>query len=149
MPKRISIKEIEPDAYKAMYAMEHYGKSTQIPPMLRQLIKIRASQINGCAYCLDMHTEEALALGESDRRIFALSVWKESHLFSNEERAVLQLTDEITLISQSGVKDETYTDVLKCFGETGVAQLVMLIVIINSWNRIAVSTKMIYKNSPS
>lgn len=145
MSKRILIKEIEPDAYKAMYAMEHYGKSTQIPTLLRQLIKIRASQINGCAYCLDMHTEEALALGETNRRIFALSVWNESQLFSEEERAALQLTDEITLINQSGVKNETYADVLKHFGETGVAQLIMLTIIINSWNRIAVSTKMVYK----
>lgn len=145
MPNRISIKEIDPEAYKAMYAMEHYAKSTHIPPMLRQLVKIRASQINGCAYCLDMHTEEALALGEHDRRIFALSVWKESHLFSDEERAALQLTDEITLISQNGVKDETYENVLKHFGEKDVTQLIMLIIIINSWNRIAVSTKMVYK----
>jgi AhpD family alkylhydroperoxidase len=145
MAKRVLIKEIEPGAYTAMYAMEHYNKNSGLPPVLRQLIKIRASQINGCAYCLDMHTEEALALGEHDRRIFALSVWKESHLFSDEERAVLQLTEEVTIISVGGVKDETYNEVVKFYGEKGFAQILMQIIGINSWNRIAVSTKMIYK----
>ena len=145
MIKRISIKEIEPEAYKAMYAMEDYAKSTQLSPILRELIKIRASQLNGCAYCLDMHTEEAMACGESERRIFALSVWKESHLFSAEERAVLQLTEEVTMIGQGGVTDETYSEVVKFFGERGFAQIVMLTIVINSWNRIAVSTKLIYK----
>ena len=145
MIKRISIKETEPEAYKAMYAMEDYGKSTGISKMHIELIKIRASQLNGCAYCVDMHTEDALALGESSRRIFALSVWKESHLFSAEERALLQLTDEVTMISQDGVKDKTYNEVIKFYGEKGFAQIVMLVIVINSWNRIAVSTKMIYK----
>ena len=145
MIKRISIKEIEPEAYKAMYAMEDYSQSTQLSPILRELIKIRASQLNGCAYCLDMHTEEAVACGESERRIFALSVWKESHLFSEEERAVLQLTEEVTMIGQGGVTDETYNEVVKFFGEKGFAQIVMLTIVINSWNRIAVSTKLIYK----
>ena len=145
MTRQISIKEIEPDAYKAMYAMEDYAKSTQLSHILRELIKIRASQLNRCAYCLDMHTEEAMAIGESERRIFALSVWKESHLFSDEERAVLQLTEETTLIGQGGVKDETYNEVVKHFGEKGFAQIVMLNVVINSWNRIAVSCKLIYK----
>jgi len=143
--KRINIQELERNSYKAMLTTESYVKNSQMPEFFRELIKIRASQINGCAYCIDMYTEEALTLGETERRIFALSAWKESHLFSDEERAVLQLTDEITLISQSGVKDETYADVLKHFGATGVAQLIMLTIIINSWNRIAVSTKMIYK----
>lgn len=145
MVKRISIKEIEPEAYKAMYAMEDYCKSILLSPILIELIKIRASQLNGCAYCLDMHTEDAIANGESERRIFALSVWKESHLFSEEERAVLQLTEEVTMISKGGVKDATYNEVVKFFGEKGFAQIVMLIIVINSWNRIAVSTKLIYK----
>jgi len=145
MTKRISLTEIEPDAYKAMCELEDYTKTSDIPVKLRQLIKIRASQINNCAYCVDMHTEHAMAEGESERRIFALSVWKESHLFSEEERAVLQLTEEITMISEHGVKDETYNAIFKLYGEKLLAQIIMQIIVINSWNRIAVSTKMIFK----
>jgi AhpD family alkylhydroperoxidase len=145
MTKRISIKEIEPAAYKAMYELENYTKTSEIPVKLRQLIKIRASQVNGCAYCVDMHTEHAVAEGESARRIFALPVWKESHLFTEEERAVLQLTEEITLISVQGVKEDTYKDIINFYGEKLLAQIIMQIIVINSWNRIAVSTKMIYK----
>lgn len=141
---RIPINEIEPEAYKAMMAMENYGKKSQLNPKLKELIKIRASQINGCVYCLDMHTEDAVKLGESPRRIFALSVWQESHLFSIEERALLQLTEEITKIFEKGVTDETYYKIVNLFGEQTTAQIIMQIVIINAWNRIAISTKLIY-----
>jgi AhpD family alkylhydroperoxidase len=142
---RISIKDIEPEAYKAMHGLEQYISNSDIPPMLRELIKIRASQINGCAYCLDMHTQEALKIGEAPRRIFALTAWKESPLFSEEERMVLQLTEEVSLISAGGVSDETYDNIVHAFGETGLAQLIMQIIIINSWNRIAVSTKQVFE----
>lgn len=142
---RIPINEIEPEAYKAMMAMENYGKASQLNPKLKELIKMRASQINGCAYCLDMHTEDAVKLGESPRRIFALSVWQESYLFSEEERALLQLTEEVTKISEKAVTDETYDKIVTLFGEQTTAQIIMQIVIINAWNRIAISTKLIYK----
>ena len=145
--KRIDISEIERNTYKAMINMESYVRNSQIPPLLRELIKIRASQINGCAYCIDMHTEEALSLGETPRRIFATSAWKESPLFTEEERAVLQMTEEVTLISKDGLSDETYNWVLKFFGERGVAQIIMQIVMINSWNRVAVSTHQIFEPS--
>lgn len=145
MTKRISIKDIEPNAYKAMLELEKYMKTADISISLRELIKIRASQINGCSYCVDMHTEDAVKEGESTRRIFALSVWKESHLFTEEERAVLQLTEEVTRIAKHGVANETYANVIKFFGEKVLAQIIMQIVVINSWNRIAVATKMIYK----
>lgn len=145
MTKRISIKDIEPNAYKAMLELENYTKTADISTSLRELIKIRASQINGCSYCVDMHTEDAVKEGESSRRIFALSVWKESHLFTESERAVLQLTEEVTLIANHGVSNETYANVIKFFGEKLLAQIIMQIVVINSWNRIAVATKMIYK----
>jgi AhpD family alkylhydroperoxidase len=145
MSKRISIKDIEPEAYKAMMALENYTKTTEVNPALKELIKIRASQINGCSYCIDMHTEYAVKSGESQRRIFALSAWKESHLFSEEERCVLQLTEEITAIANYGLTDETYNRVINIFGEKITARLIMQIVLINSWNRIATATKMIYK----
>lgn len=143
--KRINISEIERNSYKAMLNMESYVKNSQIPELLRELIKIRASQINGCAYCIDMHTEEALSIGETPRRIFAVSAWRESPLFSDEEKAVFQLTEEVTLIAKEGVKDETYDAVLKFFGERVLAQIIMQIVMINSWNRVAVSTKAIFR----
>ncbi|HXS56255.1 MAG TPA: carboxymuconolactone decarboxylase family protein [Hanamia sp.] len=142
---RINIKELEPNSYKAMLGLEQYIRNSQIDPKLRELIKIRASQINGCAYCIDMHTQEALKIGESQRRIFALSAWKESPLFTEEERAVLQLTEEVTLISKDGVSDETYSGVLKLFGENVLAQIIMQIIVINSWNRIAVATRQIFE----
>lgn len=143
--KRINIKELEPNAYQAMIALENYGKTCALDPLLKELIKMRASQINGCAYCLDMHTEDALKLGESARRIFALSVWHESHLFSEKERVLLQLTEEVTKISEKGVTDETYKKSIDIFGEQLTAQIIMLIITINCWNRIAVTTKLIYK----
>ena len=145
MTTRISIKDLQPEAYKAMMALENYAKSTEVSSTLKELIKIRASQINKCAYCLDMHTEEAIKLGESERRIYLLSAWKESHLFSEDEKAILQLTEEVTDISENGVNDLTYNSVIARFGEKITAQLIMLIVVINSWNRIAISTRMIYK----
>lgn len=144
--KRIDIKSLEPNSYKAMLGLEQYIRNSKIAPLLRELIKIRASQINGCAYCLDMHTQEALKIGETQRRIFALSAWKESPLFSEEERAVLQLTEEVTLISKDGVNEDTYNKVLKFYGENVLAQIIMQVIIINSWNRIAVSTQQIFES---
>jgi AhpD family alkylhydroperoxidase len=145
MYKRINIKELEPNAYKAMSGLEQYIRSSKLPPLLREMIKIRASQINGCAYCIDMHTQEALKLGEKQRRIFALSAWKESPLFTEEERAVLQLTEEVTLISKDALSDETYSKVLKFYGENELAQIIMQVIIINMWNRMAVSTNQIFE----
>lgn len=145
LQKRINIQELERNSFKAMLTMESYVKNSQMPGLFRELIKIRASQINGCAYCIDMHTQEALALGETERRIFALSAWKESPLFSEEERAVLQLTEEMTLISKNGVSDETYEKVVKFFGERVLAQIMMQIVMINSWNRVAISTHQVFE----
>ena len=145
MTTRISIKDLEPAAYEAMLTLEKYSAKTEVSRELKELIKIRSSQINKCAYCLDMHTEDAIKYGESARRIYLLSAWKESHLFSYKEKAVLQLTEEVTQISLDGVLDDTYNRVLGHFGENVTAQIIMLITIINSWNRIAISTRMIYK----
>ena len=145
MQKRIIIKDLEPKAFSAMIGMEIYIRNTSLPPLLLELIKVRASVLNGCAYCIDMHTQEALKEGETTRRLFAVSAWKESPLFTEAERAVLQLTDEVTLISNGGVSDQTYDAVLKHFGENGTAQIMMQIIIINSWNRIAISTNQIFE----
>jgi len=145
MEKRVDIHKLEPGAYKGMTGLEQYIRNTKLQPLLREMIKIWASQINGCAYCIDMHTQEALKLGEKQRRIFALSAWKESPLFTEEERAVLQLTEEVTMISKHGVSNETYNNVLKFYNENELAQIIMQVVIINSWNRIAISTNEIFE----
>ena len=145
MQKRINISGLEPDAYKAMSGLEQYVRKTRLDPKLRELIKIRASQLNGCAYCIDMHTREALELGEDQHRLFAVAAWKESPLFADEERAVLQLTDEVTFIQKHGVSDDTYNNVLKYFDENQLAQIIMQIIMINSWNRFAISTNQVFK----
>lgn len=143
--KRKNIKELDVTAYEAMLNLENWSKNCELPTLQKELIKIRASQINGCAYCVDMHTEIALKLGETTRRIIAISVWHESHLFTNEERILLKLTEEITLISKKGLTDETYINCINCFGEKLTAQIIMIITTINTWNRIIISTKQIYK----
>ena len=105
LTKRFRIKEIIPDGYKAVLSLENYICKSKINPVYREMIKIRASQINGCAYCIDMHTKDARELGESDRRIYALSAWRESPLFNDEERALLAATEEITNISDNGLTE--------------------------------------------
>ena len=142
MKKRISINDLEPDAYQSMFGIEKYLSSVGLETSLKELIKIRASQLNGCAYCIQMHTEQARAQGETEQRIYALSAWKESPLFSEKERAILALTEEVTQISIQGLTKETYEKALKELGENKLAQSIMQIVAINAWNRIAVSTSM-------
>lgn len=141
MEKRINIREAEPQAYRAMLGLEGYLAKTDIPKNLKELIKIRASQINNCAYCLNMHTRDALKIGETEQRIFVLSAWREAGgLFTEEEKAALAMTEEITLIHQKGLSEETYQKAAKVFTENQIAQIIMAIVTINAWNRIAVST---------
>ncbi len=139
--KRITI---EPAAYEAMHGLEKYIRSTSLDKKICELIKIRASQMNGCAYCIDMHTEEALELGESPRRLFAIAAWHESPLFTKEERIALKVTEEVTLIGKQGLSDETYNAAINAFGEQATAQIIMQTIIINSWNRIAISAKSEY-----
>jgi len=138
--KRISVKESAPNGYKAMLVLDDYTSEAKIEPRIRELIKIRASQINGCAYCIDMHTKDSRSLGESERRIYALSAWRESPLFDDKERAMLAATDEMTNISFSGLTEETYVNLSKYFDARTIADLILLNVTINAWNRIAVST---------
>ena len=140
METRININDLEPDAYKAMFGLEKYLSKSDLSALLKELIKIRASQINGCAYCIQMHTEAARKMGETEQRIYALSAWRESSLFSDEERAVLALTEEVTLIAGSGLSSDTYHAALSHLGEDTLAQCLMQIVTINAWNRMAVST---------
>ncbi|MNV84711.1 Carboxymuconolactone decarboxylase family protein [compost metagenome] len=106
------------------------------------LIKTRASQINGCAFCIDMHTKDAIKNGETAQRIFLLNAWNETDLFTDEEKVLLAITEEITLISKNGLTTKTYNQAKLYFSEEVIAQIIMTVVIINSWNRIAISTQM-------
>lgn len=145
MSKRIVIQEVEPKAYKAMFDLEKYLSTSNLDILLIELIKIRASQINGCAYCIEIHTKDALENGETQRRIFALSAWWESPLFTEKEKVVLKMTEEITLITKKGLSEKTYLEAEKFFNENEIAQIIMQIGTINLWNRIAVSTHLMHK----
>jgi AhpD family alkylhydroperoxidase len=140
MEKRINIIQTEPEAYKAMLALENYLKTSKLTKTHKELIKIRASQINGCAYCINMHAKEARNNGETEQRIYLLNAWRETDLFSEEEKALLALTEEVTLI-QHGVSDETYQQAARFFDENYLAQIIMAIVTINAWNRISITSR--------
>ena len=142
MDKRINLQQAQPQAYKAMYGLEGYLKTTSLASTHKELIKIRASQINGCAYCIDMHTKDALKGGETTQRIFLLNAWKETTLFTEQERIILALTEAVTVIHQNGVPDSLYREAENLLGSTYLAEVIMAIVTINAWNRIAVSTHM-------
>ena len=145
MSERINIQKLEPKAYEAMFGLEKYLSTSKLSKTLLELIKIRASQINGCAYCIDMHTQEAMKHGESARRIFAVSAWWESPLFDEKEQIVLKMTEEVTLVADKGLTTKTYNLAKTIFDDNEIAQIIMQIAIINTWNRIAVSTRMIHE----
>lgn len=142
MSRRIHIPTQQKKAYQAMLGLEDYLAGTSLAPALKELIKIRASMLNNCAYCIQMHTTEALKQGEDAQRLFALAAWPESPLFSPAERTVLAMTDEITHIGEAGLTDATYQQALEHLGETALAEAIMQAVVINAWNRIAVACHM-------
>ncbi|MFB7139103.1 carboxymuconolactone decarboxylase family protein [Gottfriedia sp. NPDC056225] len=139
MEQQINYYKLAPEAIKIMMEMEKYTKSTGIDHKLRELIKIRASQINGCAFCIDMHTSEAREIGETEQRIYCLTTWKECAFYTEAEKAALELTEHITLIPNKGVPGELYNRVSKHFSEKEYVNLVFIINQINSWNRISIS----------
>ena len=139
MNTRMKMIEIVPEAYKAMFGLEKYINSTELSKTHRHLIKIRASQINGCAFCINMHTEDARKEGETEKRIYALNAWWDTNYFTDEERAMLALTEEVTRIT-GRVSDETYNNSVNLLGEKYVADAIMAIVAINGWNRMSITT---------
>jgi AhpD family alkylhydroperoxidase len=141
MAQRLSVNDIDPTAYQAVLAMERYVRNSGLDKPLYELIKIRASQLNGCAFCLDMHHRDARAGGEDQRRLDVLSAWREApELYSPRERAALALTETVTLIGKDGVPDEVWSEATRHFDNAGMVQLLMAIATINVWNRLAVST---------
>jgi len=137
----MEISQIYPEAYQAVMDLEKQLKKSELTAIHKELIKVRASQINGCAFCLNMHTKVALRIGETTQRLFLLNAWKETSLFTEEEKILLQLTEEVTLIQKAGLSESTYSKAVETFGEKYTAQLIMAVITINVWNRIAISTK--------
>ncbi|MDH0658720.1 MULTISPECIES: carboxymuconolactone decarboxylase family protein [Empedobacter] len=142
MKSRLNIQKLEPKAYEAMYGLENYLANSELDKLHLELIKIKASQINGCAFCINMHTKDAMKLGETNQRIFLLNAWRETTLFTEEERVILAMTEEITNISQHGLSEETYQKALTLFSENYIAIIIIAITTINAWNRIAISSHM-------
>ena len=143
MNSRFKMNEVQPGAYKAMAALGQYLTTTSINPIHKELIKIRASQINGCAYCINMHTKDARKLGETEQRIYLLSAWREAeNIFTEEERIIFELTEEVTLISEHGISDAVYEKAIEVLGEVKTAEVIMSAITINAWNRIGVGLRM-------
>ena len=148
MQKRFNIKAVAPNALKAMVGLETYLSQCSISKTTKELIKIRASQINGCAFCINMHTQDAIKNGETNQRVFLLTAWKETvGIFTEEEKVVLVITEEITLIHQSGLSDNTYTNALRFFNEAQIADIITAVVTINIWNRIVLGTNLLIGES--
>lgn len=135
---RISYK-VAPKVYKALIAFDASVNETGLEKSLIDLVKLRASQINGCSYCLDMHTREARARGETEQRLYVLQAWREVSLFSERERAALAWTEAVTLVGESKVPDDVYEWALKNFTDVELVELTLAITVINMWNRFAIS----------
>jgi AhpD family alkylhydroperoxidase len=139
MKERIAQANVPQDAMKAMYGMESYVRRSGIEKSLLELIKLRASQINGCAYCIDMHWKDARAAGETEQRLYMLDAWREAPFYSDRERAALEWTEAVTLVASTHVPDEIYEHVRTQFGEEELAKLTFAVITINAWNRLAIS----------
>lgn len=139
MEQRLNYNEIAPEALKIMLEMEKYLQSTSLDKKLRELVKIRASQINGCAFCLNMHTVDARKIGETEQRLYCVSVWEDSDFYTDEEKAALELTEYVTQVSTKRVPDALYNHVRQYFSEKEYVDLIFMINQINSWNRLSIS----------
>jgi len=139
---RLDYRQVAPEAVQAMRELEAYVKSTGLEPPLLELVKIRASQLNGCAYCIDLHTRNARAAGEAERRIYALSTWQETPFFSARERAALAWAEAVTLLAEGGVPDDVYEEARRHFTDRELVDLTMAVVAINGWNRLAVAFRL-------
>ncbi len=144
MEPKMNVYKLVPKAYEILIEMENFLATTDLDHKFKELLKIRASQINKCAYCLEMHTLDAVKAGETNQRIYALPAWQESPHFTAQERAALQFTEEMTNLSEHGVKDETFNNLKEYFSEKQIAEIIILLGQINFWNRINVPTHQIY-----
>ena len=139
MDVRIHFGSVAPGIYDAMGALEHYLQHCSLEPALVHLVKLRASQVNGCAYCLDMHWKDLRALGESEQRLYSLDAWRECPCYSDRERAALAWTEAVTLVADGQVPDAVYDEVRAVLQEKELADLTLAVATINAWNRLAIS----------
>jgi AhpD family alkylhydroperoxidase len=139
MPSRIDFPKAAPGAYMAMRGLEAYVRQSGLEPTLLELVKTRASQLNGCAYCIDMHTKDARAHGETEQRLYALPAWRETPFFSDRERAALAWTEAVTLVADAPIDEDDYADVRDHFDEKSLVDLTLAIVAINGWNRLSIA----------
>jgi AhpD family alkylhydroperoxidase len=139
MQPRMDYVKAAPDGYQAMSALESYVRLSGLEHSLLELVKTRASQINGCAFCLDMHTKDARAGGETEQRLYALSAWQETPFFTDRERAALTWTEAVTRVADTHVPDDVFELVREQFTEKELADLTLAIVTINGWNRLAIA----------
>jgi AhpD family alkylhydroperoxidase len=140
MQPRLDGPKVTPAAYQAMLGLEMFvRKNSKLEPALLALVKMRASQINGCAYCLDMHSKDARAEGETEQRLYALPAWEETPFFTDRERAALALTEAVTLVGEGHVPDAVYERAKKSFSDEELVNLTLAIVVINGWNRLCIT----------
>lgn len=138
MSLRIDPQQVAPDVVQAMYALELQVRRSGLGHKLLDLVRLRASYINGCAYCVDMHTKEARAHGETEQRLYGVPVWRETPYFTERERAALAWTESVTLVAQTGIPDEAFAAVRAQFSEDETVKLTLAIIAINGWNRLAI-----------
>ena len=139
MQQRLSYSKVSPEGTDILQKLERYVKSSGLEADLLELVKLRASQINGCAYCIDMHTKDARTHGESEQRLYGVSAWHEAPFYNERERAALAWTEAVTLIGKTHVPDDVYAEARKFFSEKELVDLTFAIIAINSWNRLAIS----------
>jgi len=139
MPTRLDYYKVAPEGVKAVRALEHYLRASALEPSLIELVKLRASLMNGCAYCIDVHTKDARAKGETEQRLFAVPVWRETPFFSPRERAALAWTEAVTEIGRAGVSDALYDHARAQFTEKELVDLTLAVIAISAWNRLAVT----------
>ena len=137
--QRLDYKKTAPEGFKSMLALSNYAQQSGLEHSLMELVKTRASQINGCAFCLDMHTQDARVAGETEQRLYLLSAWREAPFYSERERAALAWTEAVTLVSDTHVPDEVYQEARHHFSEKELVDLTFAVIAINSWNRLSVS----------
>ncbi|MEZ4585413.1 MAG: carboxymuconolactone decarboxylase family protein [Gemmatimonadales bacterium] len=151
MEPRLTYGQAAPGALRALLGLEEYVRSGGLETPLLELVRTRASQLNGCAYCLDMHTKDARAEGEREQRLYALSAWRETPFYSERERAALAWTEAVTCISQGTISEADYLDVRRQFSERELVDLTIAIVAINGWNRMAIAFRSVpgsYQRTP-
>jgi AhpD family alkylhydroperoxidase len=141
MEQRFDYLKSAPGSYKAMSGLEQYLGACGLEPALLHLIKFRASQINGCAFCLDMHSKDLRAIGESEHRLYSLEAWRECPYYTPRERAALGWTEAVTLVTNGHVPDHIYEEVRRQFNEKEICDLTLAVVTINAWNRLAISAR--------